>query len=70
MVEDAAPQEVGPSDAGSFDFRLRFSGHPLYLPFTNAGSITWCPSTNDCIIALFDIFCCRQRFDGYLYMIH
>ena len=31
MVEDVAPQEVGLSDAGSFDFRLRFSCHPLYL---------------------------------------
>ena len=50
MVEDVAPQEVGLSDAGSFDFRYDFlatplpaTRHPLYLPFTNAGSITWCP---------------------------
>ena len=75
MVEDVALQEVGLSDAGSFDFRLRFSCHPstcyspsLLLAIHERWFYYSVPSTNDCIIALFDISACSQRFDGYLYM--
>jgi hypothetical protein len=57
MAEDVAPPEVGPSDAGTFDIRLRFSLPSPLLAIHDRWFYYLVPPTNDCIIALFSVFC-------------